>query len=502
MLNSLFIISCALSVLCSVSADITSLRAKFSGLGIDAVFPGDPSYEKFATPFNKRLTYLPAVIVFPNSTKSVSDSVKVAVEEKLPVSPRSGGHSYAAYGLGGANGALVVDLSRLKTVSVDQSTGHAVIGTGNRLGDMAIGLYSQGGRALPHGSCPYVGIGGHAAFGGYGHMSRMWGLTLDNVIGHEVVLGNGTIVQASQKINPDLFWALRGAGASYGIMTSIKFQTHPAPSQATRFDIQWKLNQDDFANALINFQVFCRSNLPSEVGMDANLGKADKSGRLTFALVGVWYGDSSKFPTVIQPFLNNMPEPSRRNVTKGDWLTVLQRAAGKQALSTSGVNLSAQHDTFYAKSLTTPRTKPMSNSSIQAFSKYLASEGWKTDTKWFVQFELYGGLNSAITAVPKDATSFAQRSVLWTIQFYTSSNNYAPPFPDAGLTFLDQMVSSIVKNSSPGWEYGAYSNYVDDRLSLNEWKRLYYKTHYQRLAQIKSAYDPQNVFSFPQSIRG
>ncbi|KAH9818271.1 hypothetical protein DFH28DRAFT_1151956 [Melampsora americana] len=500
MLNSLFTVSCALSLLSSVRSDTASLRVKFSKLGIDAVFPGDSSYNKFATPFNKRLTYIPAAIVFPNSTKAVSDSVKVAVGEKLPVSPRSGGHSYAAYGLGGTNGALVVDLSRIKTVSVDQSTGQAVIGTGNRLGDVAIGLNSQGGRALPHGTCAYVGIGGHASFGGFGFTSRMWGLTLDNIISQEVVLANGTIVQASQNTNPDLFWALRGAGASYGIMTSMKFQTHAAPSQPTNFDIQWDLDQNGFANALIKYQVFCRSNLPAELGVEANLAQGSQSGRLNFALVGAWYGDNSKFPSVIQPFLNVMPAPSQRNVKKSDWLTSLQSLAGSQALSTSGVDLSAEHDTFYAKSLTTPQSAPMSNSSIQAFSKYLSSEGWKTGTNWFVQFELYGGSNSAITAVAKDATAFAQRSILLAIQFYTSSSNFAPPFPSAGLTFLDQMVSTIVNNNPSGWGYGAYANYVDDRLSANQWKTLYYNTHYQRLTQIKSAYDPQNVFAYPQSI--
>lgn len=82
------------------------------------------------------------------------------------VSPRSGGHSYGGYGLGGAHGALVVDLSQLKTISVDQSSGQAVIGSGNRLGDVAIGLHSQAGRAIPHGMCAFIGIGGHAAFGG------------------------------------------------------------------------------------------------------------------------------------------------------------------------------------------------------------------------------------------------------------------------------------------------------------------------------------------------
>lgn len=505
MLNSFFIVPCALSLFCSVEADTASLRVKFSELKIDAVFPGDPSYEDFSTSYNRRLTYYPAAIVFPDNTEAVSDSVKVAVEEKLPVSPRSGGHSFAAFGVGGSDGALVVDLSRLKTISTDHSTGQAVIGTGNRLGDVAVEIYSQGRRALPHGSCPYVGIGGHSAFGGFGWASRMWGMTLDNIIGHEVVLANGTIVHASKNTNPDLFWALRGAGASYGIMTSIKFQTHLAPSENTNFAFEWDLPEAESANAFIKLQTFCHSNLPSELGLGADFRRGSQPGHIKFIFVGAWFGDSTKFPMVIQQYLDDMPPPTSTVKDQGDWLNSAQSMAGvksQEALLSSNMDIPTQYDTFYAKSLTTPQSKPISNTSIQALTKYISSEGWISDTNWFIQFELWGGPNSAINAVAKDETAFAQRSALWGVHFYASSADYQPPFPDAGLAFIDQMLSSLLENHPPGQGYGAYANLVDDRLSPTEWKDLYFNDHYQRLSQIKLAYDPRNVFSYPQSIKG
>ncbi|EGG03680.1 uncharacterized protein MELLADRAFT_90017 [Melampsora larici-populina 98AG31] len=502
MLTSLFIVSCALSLVCYVEADTASLRLKFSELGIDAVFPGDSYYEEFAIPYNLRFTYLPAGIVFPNSTQAVADSIKVAVEENLPVSPRSGGHSFAAFGLGGDHGVLVVDVTLLNTISVDQSTGQAVIGTGNRLGDVAIGIYSQGRRALPHGSCPYVGIGGHAAFGGFGWASRMWGMTLDNIIGHEVVLANGTIVHASKDNNPDLFWALRGAGASFGIMTSIKFQTHPAPNELLNFAFRWDFTEDDSANALIEFQAFCQSNLPSELGMGVNFQRGSQPGRLKFGFVGAWFGDSKKFPTVIQKWLDVMPTPTTTLIEKRDWLTDVQgmaRVTSQEALLSSNIDVTDQYDTFYAKSLTTSDSTPISNASIRAFSKHLASEGWISDTRWIARFELWGGQNSAITSVAKDATAFAQRSILLSMHFYASSKDYLPPFPDEGFSFIDEMVSALVGN---GRAYGAYANLDDDRLASTEWQDLYFNDNYQRLSQIKSVYDPQNVFSYPQSIKG
>ncbi|WAQ82080.1 hypothetical protein PtA15_2A393 [Puccinia triticina] len=461
-----------------VTADTASLRSKFSTLGIDAVFPGDSDYDKFAASFNRRLSYKPAAIAFPNNTDAVASAVKLGVQEKLRLSARSGGHSYAAYGLSGTDGALVIDLQRMKQVSVDSSNGEAVIGTGIRLGDIALALNDQGGRALPHGLCPLVGLGGHAAFGGYGFTSRQWGLTLDKIISHEVVLGDGSIVTASKTSNPDLFWALRGSGASYGIMTAIRFQTETAPREATDFGIQWNLNEEDFGQTLIKLQTFCMSDVPAQLGMTVNLRKSKESGKLLFDFAGAWYGEASAFAGVVQPFLSQMPPPTHNSVKTTDWITSLSRILGGQALSTANVDLAEEHDTFYAKSLTTPASAPMSNSSIAAFSKVLATQGLQSKTDWFVQFELYGGKNSAITAVRPDETAFAQRSILFTIQFYSRSSNYSPPYPAEGFTLLDSMVDSIVANNPSGWGYGAYANYVDERLSPSQWKSQYYNNQF------------------------
>ncbi|KAA1138417.1 hypothetical protein PGTUg99_005563 [Puccinia graminis f. sp. tritici] len=399
-----------------VTADTASLRSKLSGLGIDAVFPGDQNYEKFSNSFNRRLSYKPAAIVFPNNTNAVASAVKLGVEEKLPLSPRSGGHSYAAYGLGGTDGTLVIDLQRINSISVDGSTGEAVIGAGIRLGDIAVALNAQGGRALPHGLCPYVGLGGHAAFGGYGFTSRQWGLTLDRIVSHEVVLADGSIVTTSSTAHPDLFWALRGAGGSYGIMTAIRFRTEPAPKEATNFGIRWNMNEEDFAQTLIKFQTFCMSDVPAQLGITVNLRKSKQSGKLLFDFAGAWYGEGSAFAGAVQPFLSQMPAPTATSAKTTDWITGLSSIIGDATLSTANVDLTEEYDTFYAKSLTTPQSTPLSNSSMAAFAKVLANQGLQSSTDWFVQFELYGGKNSAVTAVGADETAFAQRSILFTIQ--------------------------------------------------------------------------------------
>lgn len=119
---------------------------------------------------------------------------------------------------------------------------------------------------------------------------------------------------------------------------------------------------------------------------------------------------------------------------------------------------------------------------------------------WFVEVELFGGSNSAINAVPLDSTAFAKRDTLFTFQLYASSKSTppTPPYPADGFSFLDGMAASIVSNSPANWNYGAYLNYPDDRLTNAA--TLYYGSHYARLKSIKTAVDPLNVFRIPIGV--
>ena len=139
----------------------------------------------------------------------VQVAVKCGASTHTPVVARSGGHSYAAFGIGGQDGALVIDLSALKSITFANNNQQAAVQTGNRLGDVAVNLWNTGKRALPHGTCPDVGTGGHTSYGGYGFFSRVGGLLLDRVVSAEVVLANGTVVTASKDSNSDLFWVRR-----------------------------------------------------------------------------------------------------------------------------------------------------------------------------------------------------------------------------------------------------------------------------------------------------
>src|ERR1700759_1448979 len=148
--------------------------------------------------------------------------------------PYAQGNADKVIGLGGTDGAIVVDLKHFQYVSVDHSTWIATIGAGTRLEDVIKQLYANGKRAMAHGTCPSVGIGGHATIGGLGPTSRIWGAALDHIEEMTVVLADGSAVVASENANQDLFFAMRGA-AGFGIVVEFKFRTRSAPEEAVQF---------------------------------------------------------------------------------------------------------------------------------------------------------------------------------------------------------------------------------------------------------------------------
>ncbi|KAJ6599751.1 glucooligosaccharide oxidase [Mycena vulgaris] len=479
----------------AAAQSITVLQQALSAHGVSAVYPTDKNFTTVSRAFNRRFTISPLAVAFPTSVAQVSAAVAAGAAQNLEVVARSGGHSYIANGLGGNNGSLVVDLSKLKAITVRAANNTAIIETGNRLGDVALALNSAG-RAIPHGTCSYVGIGGHSGYGGFGFTSRAWGLTLDTVKSATVVLANGTIVAASANVNSDLFWAIRGASPSVGIVTSIEVKTFQVPPSAVVFEYTWDSIDIPTASAAISsLQTFATTNLPAAFGAELVFSNGPANGKVAFGLTGAYYGDSKDLNAILAPYLKGLPKPTGNTTTPGSYINSVAVLAGQPLNTSSAPDVS---DTFYTKSLMTPENAPMSAAAIKAFATYMATQGFSSNTNWFVEVELYGGKNSAINTVPLDSTAFAKRDTLFTIQFYASSANGAPPYPAAGFTFMDGMVASIVNNSPSKWHYGAYLNYIDNRLTNAA--NLYYGSHYPRLKSIKAVVDPKNVFRFPVGV--
>ncbi|KAI3599207.1 glucooligosaccharide oxidase [Moniliophthora roreri] len=486
-----------------LASALGDLRSDLNQAGVSAVLPGDSGYDGAAKPYNTRFNQIqPAAIGFPKSAEDVSKLVTIGSKNNLPVSARSGGHSYVANGLGGRSGTLVIDMSNMKKITVDGSTHIATIETGNRLGNVALGL-NDAGRALPHGTCLYVGIGGHMAYGGFGVTSRMWGLTLDTVQAVNAVLPNGTIIRATSNTYSDLFWAFRGAAPSFGIITSVETTTFSTPSSSLIFSHEWfNLQTNTAATALLNLQSYAQNQgLPSEFGVEIVIGKADSQGRLYFSLSGGYYGSNgqSGLGQILDPLLQALQLPasdSGLNIkSNGSYIdSVRALAVDDGGLDTNGSDTT---DNFYAKSIMIPEGAPLSSQACESFMKYLGDVGQGSSLDWFTEIELFGGKNSKINSVAVDSTAFGRRDSLLTMQLYASAGK-ASSFPQDAFTFLDGLVQTMTSAMPSDWNYGAYANYIDER--QDNWQQRYFGTHYQRLQTLKTQVDPRNTLVFPQSV--
>lgn len=268
-------------------------------------------------PYNLDIPVNPSAVTYPKTPEQVAAIVKCAVDNNLKVQPRSGGHSYANYGIGGEDGSIVVDLKNFQQFSMDNTTWQATIGAGTLLGDVTKRLHDNGKRAIAHGTCPQVGIGGHATIGGLGPSSRMWGSSLDHVLEVSVVLANSSIVRASETQHADIFWALKGAGASFGIITEFKVRTQAEPDQSTLYSYGIQAGSaKDKANAFKKWQA-----LIADPDLSRKFASQFIMTELGVIVSGTFFGPRAEFDSL--NISARLPSADESVVVLDDWLGVV-----------------------------------------------------------------------------------------------------------------------------------------------------------------------------------
>src|ERR1035441_818674 len=195
-----------------------------TGFAGELVCPADPGYESGRAVFNAMIDRRPALIARCASTEDVAATIAFARRHDLLLAVRGGGHNGG--GLGICDDGVVLDLSRLQSVEVDPAARTVRAGGGGTWSQVDAATH-EAGLATPPGITSTTGFGGLTLGGGIGHLSRKHGLTIDNLIEAELVLADGTQTRASAEENPELFWALRGGGGNFGVVTSFLFQAHP-----------------------------------------------------------------------------------------------------------------------------------------------------------------------------------------------------------------------------------------------------------------------------------
>ncbi|KAI4185432.1 MAG: hypothetical protein L6R41_004143 [Letrouitia leprolyta] len=456
-----------------------------------------PDFGQLSKPYNLRLPYTPAVIVIPTTTQHISDAVTCAAKNNVKVQPRGGGHGYASFALGGKSGSMVIDLQSFNTVTLD-SNNIAKVGGGVRLGNLATAIYNQAQRALPHGTCPGVGVGGHATHGGFGLSSRAWGLTLDTIVALDVVLANGTSVHATSTAYPDIYYALRGAADSFGVVTSFYLQTQPAPASV----INWSFsipNMFQSAATSANYMLHIQNFAQNASVVDRKLGLGMYMDGYGFSISGTYFGSLTDFNTKIKPeLLRTLPAPTSSSATSMTWIQSLTALANGQPLQQPTTNYD-QHDNFFAKSLVVPTSGQLTASTWTSYFDYIIKNGVNSPNAWYSIINLYGGPDSQINAKPSSFSAYSDRDALWVMQHYGYASTSAT-FPTATIPFVNGLNNAIT-SAQPGTTFPGYSNYVDPTLTPQQAHAAYFDAAtYGRLVGIKQSVDPGKVFWNPQAV--
>ena len=231
----------------SLQQAITEFRGKFRGAVIE---PQDAAYDEARQVYNRMIDRKPRLIAKCADVADVITAVRMAKANGLRVSIRGGGHNAA--GLGVCDDGLVIDLAPVKYVRVDPSSRTVLVGAGCVWADVDHATHAFG-LAVPSGIISSTGVAGLTLGGGMGHLTRKYGLTIDNLIAVDMVLADGTFVVASPEENADLFWAVRGGGGNFGIVTSFLFEAH-AVSTVCAGPMLWNL--DDAADVMKWYREF------------------------------------------------------------------------------------------------------------------------------------------------------------------------------------------------------------------------------------------------------
>ncbi|KAL8356192.1 hypothetical protein RB601_001481 [Gaeumannomyces tritici] len=451
-------------------------------------FNGDPLYQvAWVKPYNldSSAAVNPVAVVRPRTTEQVAGVVKCAAADNKKVQAKSGGHSYGNYGLGGpgATDVVAIDMTSFQKFEMDKSSWKATIGAGHKLGKVSELLYKNGGRAMAHGVCPGVGIGGHATIGGLGAMSRMWGSSLDHVLEVEVVTADGKIQRASETQNSDLFFAIKGAGGSFGVVTEFVMKTHASFGETVQY--MYSFTFTSMRDQWRTYKAW--QDLIGDPKLDRRFGSQIIITPLGCIIQGTFFGSRSEFDAT--GIASKLPSTRNSTLQARDWLGTLTHNAESEALYIS--NLAAP---FYSKSLGFRQEDLLSEDAIKSMFNYIADTSSGT-LVWAIIFDLEGG---AINDVAMNATAYAHRDKT---MFYQS---YAVGLPKVSSTtrsfltgFHDRIVKSIPSQSDVAT---LYAGYVDPGLGANA-QPQYWGSNYPALQQIKAKWDPKDVFRNYQSVK-
>ena len=443
---------------------------------------GDAGYDTARLLYSPRFDGVhPLAVVYCESAIDVSRTILWARQNAVPIRARSGGHSYAGYS---TTPGVVIDVSRLASITVNAPAGTVGIGAGARLMDVYRELAAHG-LAIPGGSCPTVGIAGLALGGGVGFSGRKLGLTCDNIRSFTMVTADGVVRSCTPQRNPNLFWAGRGGGGgNYGVATRFTFTTH-AVGSVTVYRAGWPWS--DAARVVDAWQRWAPV-APDELFSLLDLESSD-SGRLRVGSSGQFFGTGPQLQALLTPFFAAGAAPDTLEITTMPYLDAMLLWAGCSDALHCRLGDGVGRSRFAAKSDYV--AGQLSPGGIAALIQGIEARA-ATPAGGSVLFDAYGG---AINRVPKPATAFVHRDASFSLQYIAGwSSASSAAGEQAAVSWLRGTYAAM----RPYVSGLAYQNYIDRELP--HWGLAYYGSNYARLRRVKRRYDPHNVFRFAQSI--
>ena len=449
----------------------TELRNRVRG---ETITPDDAGYEEARKVYNAMIDRRPQVIVRAESADDVVAAVNFARENDLPVAIRGGAHSVPGFGT--ADDAVVIDLNKMQNVDVDPGKQRARAEGGTTWGTFndATGAH---GLATTGGIISTTGVGGLTLGGGIGYLTRGHGLSIDNLVSAEVVLADGRKVTASETENEDLFWALRGGGGNFGVVTQFEFQLHPL-TEIYGGPIVFEL--DDAKTVLEFYREFIKDapeqfgGFPAwQIAPPLPFIPEDRHGEPFMIFVTCWAGPVEEGEAALAPIrevapvvaemVGPMPYPALNSAFDALVPPGLQhywKASFVKELTDDAIAAHLEHG---------PKV-PTVNSTVHIYP-----------------------INGAANRVASDATAFAYRDA-------TFATVIAGMWPDAADNEANtKWVRDFYDATAPHSEEGGYVNFMadddQDRIRAN------YGGNYDRLVEVKRTYDPDNLFRLNQNIK-
>ncbi|MEU0937230.1 FAD-binding oxidoreductase [Embleya sp. NPDC005971] len=437
--------------------------------------PQDPAYDSARRIYNAMIDRRPAAIVRCADAGDVMDAVDFVREHDLELAVRGGGHSGA--GLCLVDDAVTLDLAPMRWVRVDPVARTARVGGGSLLADLDHATHAFG-LGVPAGIMSTTGVGGLTLGGGHGHLTRKYGLTVDSLIAADVVMADGSFVTTSESEHPDLFWALRGGGGNFGVVTSFRFRLHPVadvvvgvtlwPVEQTRDVLRWYREflpqaPEDLSGFFALLAVPPGPPFPEEI-----------HGHKMCGVVWCWTGDPDAVEGAVAAVRE--PAPPAFHFTAPMPYPVFQAMfdelipAGLQwywrgdffdAIPDEAIDVHAKYGENLPTALSTMHLYPVDGAAHRVDA---------ADSAWGYRDATWSGVIGGVDPDPANAETIRR----WCVDYW--------------------------QDLHPHSMGGAYVNFIGADESQDRVKATY-REHYDRLGGIKHRYDPENLFHANQNIK-